>query len=404
LDTAIKKTAKLPRLVYLDVLRAVAIVMVIGHHRPEEWARAGRWLAAWFKVGWAGVDLFFVLSGFLIGGLLFEEYKKRGHIHVLRFYVRRGFKIWPAYLIFLIVATIFSCLQSGSSAGALQALRATRFNWLHLQNFFGSPYSHTWSLAVEEHFYLVLPLMLLLLSRLKPGMPDPFRWMLLICIVAAGCCLIGRIHEAKMQPFSYFRVHFNTFFRIDTLLLGVALAYCVAFHRDAVERLRPWRLVLLIGGAVPFALIVVLPYIDLSPFVRSWGYTMLAAGGVAVVLWAWFASTGPAEPGRLSNGIARIGSYSYSIYLWHFPFGPAILAWIGIYLAKGQAWWWGPRMGMLVFVGVAVMFGMIGNWVIETPFLNLRDRLTAKRPAARVATTSPPHALPAAGSIGHGVL
>src|SRR5216683_166766 len=95
-----------PRLIYLDVLRATAILLVLGAHTiafrlPEE-AFGYSFFRVWRHMGWVGVDLFFVLSGFVIGGLLFAEYRKHGGIHFGRFLIRRAFKIWPGYLTLLV--------------------------------------------------------------------------------------------------------------------------------------------------------------------------------------------------------------------------------------------------------------------------------------------------------------
>src|SRR5690348_13300609 len=93
------------RMVQLDFLRGVAILLVLGRHSVISQRDAGflRPLAtAWHRIGWTGVDLFFVLSGFLVGGLLFKELRKSSHLDVRRFLIRRAFKIWPSYYAFLV--------------------------------------------------------------------------------------------------------------------------------------------------------------------------------------------------------------------------------------------------------------------------------------------------------------
>src|SRR6185437_7330176 len=187
---------------------------------------SGTWgatfFAAWKRCGWAGVDLFFCLSGFLIGGLLFDEFRRRGHIDLKRFYIRRAFKIWPSYLLFVAVAIFAHALisVSPSSPVTLGSFLATCWpNFLHVQNYFGTPWQHTWSLAVEEHFYLLLPVLFLFLMRRKTD--EPFKPIPLLLILVAIGCLILRLIAARHRPFIYYRHIYPTHLRIDSLLAGV---------------------------------------------------------------------------------------------------------------------------------------------------------------------------------------
>ena len=135
----------------LDVLRGVAVVMVLVHHSPTR-------LGGWVQAGWSGVDLFFVLSGFLVSGLLFKEYLAAGRIRPWRFYLRRGFKIYPNLYVMLAVAAVLQ-----AALGPPLVPRLVLHDALFVQNYLGPWWGHTWSLAVEEHFYLLLPPVLLLL-------------------------------------------------------------------------------------------------------------------------------------------------------------------------------------------------------------------------------------------------
>src|SRR5438094_1957785 len=139
----------------LDILRAVAVLVVMGRHVE--------YCPPWHQAGWIGVDLFFVISGFLISGLLFNDYKAHGAIGLSNFYIRRGLKIYPAFytLIFFTVAVILIQHMSLSRRQALDEV-------LFLQNYFAGLWPHTWSLAVEEHFYILLPLLLCWMVRRAP--------------------------------------------------------------------------------------------------------------------------------------------------------------------------------------------------------------------------------------------
>jgi peptidoglycan/LPS O-acetylase OafA/YrhL len=178
---------RLSRLPQLDLLRGIAVLLVIARHFPIGYSDAGQ-LAPFVKIafdfGWTGVDLFFVLSGFLVGGLLFKEWQRRSALDIRRFLVRRAFKIWPAYFIYVIVMGVFY-LWDGSLGPPRQLLTLIFPNFLHLQSYVLTPFTHTWSLSVEEHFYLALPLVLLLVANRHHERVHALKIMLLIaaCVV-----------------------------------------------------------------------------------------------------------------------------------------------------------------------------------------------------------------------------
>lgn len=135
----------------LDVLRGLAILLVIGRHmevkRPE--GVLGVLADAWYKVGWIGVDLFFVLSGFLIGGLLLTELEKHGSIDILRFLIRRGLKIYPLYFVFMVYLIFMPAVKTAISGADIFETLRIRWdllwpNFLFLQNYVGgNPIGHT---------------------------------------------------------------------------------------------------------------------------------------------------------------------------------------------------------------------------------------------------------------------
>src|SRR6266478_1738772 len=158
----------------LDCLRCLAVLLVLSRHMPvfpDNLTGALRVPAhLLYEAGWAGVDLFFVLSGFLIAGLLFREHQQYRRIDFKQFIVRRGLKIYPAFYC-LIAATV-----------GIAVLNRWNLPWKRIfaevffvQNYFTGLWSHTWSLAIEEHFYLLLPLLLIGLARLYQHNEDPFR-------------------------------------------------------------------------------------------------------------------------------------------------------------------------------------------------------------------------------------
>jgi peptidoglycan/LPS O-acetylase OafA/YrhL len=137
----------------LDALRGVAILLVLARHMPVE-PTAGVSRAA-FELGWTGVDLFFVLSGYLISTLLYKELDRAGALDLKRFWLRRGLKIWPSYFVCFGLTTVITAalsLSAGDAAVARKTLLTALPNVVFVQNYVGYQWPHTWSLAIEEHF------------------------------------------------------------------------------------------------------------------------------------------------------------------------------------------------------------------------------------------------------------
>src|SRR5690349_6303271 len=127
----------------LDILRAVAILLVFGQHSVE--------LPLVPAMGWVGVDLFFVLSGFLVSGLLFREYQQTRQIRSGRFLLRRGFKIYPQFYLMIGLTALIARWDGHPVSGRQITAEA-----LFVQNYFQGFWIHSWSLAIEEHFYILL--------------------------------------------------------------------------------------------------------------------------------------------------------------------------------------------------------------------------------------------------------
>lgn len=355
----------------LDILRCVAILLVLGRHSdgPE----------AWKIVGWAGVDLFFVLSGFLISGLLFAEAKKTGRIRGARFLIRRGFKIYPA----------FYAMLSASLLG--QILWRQPLDWKAYlpEIFFYQCYtahrvwSHTWSLAVEEHFYIFLLLILLLLLRFNRGksLQEPFRavpfFFLFFAIACLGLRLYEGAHIADLDAMTH-ALYFPTHLRIDSLFFGVFLGYLHHFRPGPLASLTSSRLRRL-GLLVVSVLLVSSCYFFPLPsaFMLTYGLTFLYLGFGGILVLSLYAPGGnvPERPFsqrgfRVADIAAFIGKHSYSIYLWHALVGVHSqgflrLFWRGI----GPGGLFGGYLVLSLVVGIAL------SMAIEYPTLKLRDRL-----------------------------
>jgi peptidoglycan/LPS O-acetylase OafA/YrhL len=313
----------------LDVLRAIAVLLVIGFHFEL--------LPVISKVGWCGVDLFFVLSGFLISGLLLDEYLKAGSIGLGRFWLRRGLKIWPSLYVYLLAMSPFLFFGVG-----WKELLATAFYYSNFITQQQIIFGHTWSLAIEEHFYILLPLLLIGLIRARK-----IHWVPWIAGFLVIVCLL-------LRTFGHWHVWVATPCRVDSLFAGVALAYWKRFNPSIFGAISQSRN-LIVAGAL-FGLLA-LPDKKMMIF----GFTGLEIAFGIILAW----SVGRRTDSHIARGLAQIGIYSYSIYLWQQPFTAIHL------ILRG-------RIVSFLLAGLAVGLGVMMAKVIEVPMLDLRNRLIPK--------------------------
>lgn len=363
-----------PRLAGLDVLRFVALALVLGRHMPPPpddipWAPRAA-LSAWLRGGWVGVDLFFVLSGFLVAGLLFADYKATGRVRVGRFYLRRGWKIYPAFYVLLAVTVVV--------ASALRLpfeWRAVFAEAVFLQNYLGPYWGHTWSLAVEEHFYLLLPLLLLAVRRAGRDPRNPFRPLPGIAAAVLMVCAGLRVATAVWRPAYDHMTHlFPTHLRLDSLFVGVALAYAYHFHpRAFADRLTPYCRPLLLGGGLLLVPAFVLP-LETTPLVPTVGLTLFALGSALLVAGAVVGGEPRAGWVRV---VARVGGYSYSIYLWHMMVVAGMPRLFGPHARLSLGYW----EQLAVYLLGSLVLGVLMAHLVELPLLRVRDRWFPARPA-----------------------
>jgi peptidoglycan/LPS O-acetylase OafA/YrhL len=326
----------------LDVLRCVAILLVIGRHFP--------YYHAWSKVGWIGVDLFFVLSGFLISGLLFVEYKTHGRIRFWRFVARRGFKIWPSFYLMVGAFVAISFVFHEDNWRSIFASLFFVQNYVP-ENLLPTIVGHTWSLAVEEHFYIALPLVLIALSHNRRK--DPFSPIPLIFALTAIVCLALRCFT--MAPGD---APWGTQLRIDSLFAGGTLGYLYHFRRPSFDRLTG-------NFALPIAAICCLPVAFFkvqSRIMETVGLTALYIGFSFLLAWSVVRTpTNPVAQAFLGP-LAKVGFYSYSIYLWHTFIGRTV----EINSRTFGAFW--------LYVGLCIGVGIILSNAVEQPYLALREK------------------------------
>ncbi len=346
----------------LDLLRAFAVFLVMGRHLPvllENWPQPIPLLmSGWKQVGWIGVDLFFVLSGFLISGLLFNEYAETGSFDLFRFLVRRGFKIYPSYYVFLVLALPAIAWFPGAITPYSFACDA-----LFISNYFVPIWPHTWSLCVEEHFYFLLSLSFFIVTRRK----ESFKFFIPGCFFMLVLPLVLRLILISHIPFHDKPHHSATALRLDGLTFGVILSYYYFHHKQA---LTDWvkRFSLLL---VPLGFVLIAPcsiWGSAPWFLYSFGYTALYVGWGLILLVAMSYEMQLKNP--ILKLIAKIGTYSYSIYLWHKPFD--------VLCMLPSNWWPGhldANARLLVYFFGSLTVGIFMSKTIEWPMLHIRDKL-----------------------------
>lgn len=302
---------------HLDGLRAIAVYLVLAYHAD----------LGWFTGGFVGVDVFFVLSGYLVTGILLRDLQHGGRIRLVRFYARRVRRLLPAAAITLVVsalvyAAVASPLELLDHAEGFRAAFLYRANWEFVSqstDYFaadtaGSPVLHFWSLAVEEQFYVLWPLILTGLAFVARRIGTAG---LAFVRGAIACGLVGSAIWALSLAFTRLdRAYYGTDTRAYQLLAGALLAMTpvavAAHHRDRLVR---W---LRRAAAVGLGVIAVLATSlwDLNPIVRG----MLVTVAAVVLIAAIESSGGGAVRSVLARPVAaRLGRISYGTYLWHWP-------------------------------------------------------------------------------------
>ncbi len=360
---------------WIDVLRGIAILLVLFRHlslvspgyRQDETSFA----FVLYQIGWVGVDMFFVISGYLIGGILFRQIHATGGFALKWFYIRRAFRILPAYYI-LLVLIYLAPLSSGvpdrefiSSFFFLQ--NYTNF----LPNIF---WYHSWSLCVEEHFYLTFPILLWLL--VIKGKLNLFPYIALIIMILS---LVVRIIHAQYYVVEDLTNFFFTHTRLDEISMGCAIAYLHTFYKEFIPKIlryRRWIIALSILFLFPAGSLDV----SKSQFMKTIGVTCNTIGFGGFVFLAASART----PGRLARGslwpLAKLGIYSYTLYLLHpLMFQLEALAVFTMPLYKlfstVLATSGSPNTAyMISYLTLAVLVAVFYSFLFERPFLYIRNR------------------------------
>ena len=365
-------TAKLVsnnRFAGLDTLRALAIAVVMVFHLqgllPDAFHPIGRF-------GWMGVDLFFVLSGYLIGSQLLKPVRDGRSVSLLGFYRKRAYRILPVYLVVLALYAFWPLWREQPGMSPLwQFLTFT-------ENFFvdysiNQAFSHVWSLCVEEHFYLLLPMIVLVMSR-RAAIWKTVA--VLAFFVALGLGIRSYEYFHVLLPMGrgsddfgarYIeRIYYPTYTRLDGLLAGVALALMRIFRPgwwSAILQRANW---LLAGGAALLACTLWIFADRLGPVGTVIGFPLMAIAFAMLLMAAadrqcWF--------GRMRvPGAKMVSTLAYSLYLTHKEVAHLDALWLPNVM-EARDW---RTVGVLV-VSCLTVAGLM-YFAVERPFLALRDR------------------------------
>jgi peptidoglycan/LPS O-acetylase OafA/YrhL len=354
----------------LDALRTLAIAMVVASHAAIRWTHVGSvsipaTTSPFFYWGWTGVDLFFVLSGFLIGKQLWRELEATGTIRFGRFLLRRGLRIWPLYVCFVLWPVILGRVP----------LTACWRDLLFVSNYFVTPVivAGGWSLSTEEQFYVLVPALMLLLKRWLPLRAWPLVLLGLMALEVGARALTSMslaasgLSDAQIGDRMTFAFHL----RSEPLFVGLAIALASVLWPRRFERKHGFSLLGL--GLLAACLAGAAIVRRLSGHVFAFTALSLVFGGMTLfALW---------DGSRLARVLGMRGFHvlsrlSYGMYLNHFFFVRTLMDELTL---RGIALGLTPTLSFLasyvIVFAISAGFSVVTFLVIERPFLRWRERL-----------------------------
>ncbi|HWC21954.1 MAG TPA: acyltransferase family protein [Flexivirga sp.] len=364
----------------LDGLRAISVLTILAYHVPLSWAKGGYW----------GVNTFFVVSGYLITGLLLREYDNWRSIDLVAFYVRRARRLLPALLLMsvsvsLVVPRVLGDQTPSTIRGDGLASLFYVANWRYIatgQSYFAqfgeaatSPFKHTWSLAIEEQYYLLFPLLLLGLLRLFGRRAKSRALVVVMLLAVASATLMALLSNPGGDPS---RAYYGTDTRMQDVFVGAALA--IAVSAVPAQRVRRWaarnRSVLIGLGWVCLGVVLVwCGTVPVSGWVFYGGYLAFDIVAAGLVLAVELVPSGSVARVLGWKPLAWAGMISYGLYLWHYP--------IFVVLTEQRTHLPAIPLQLLRF-GLTFGIAALSYYLIENPIRNGALRRLG-RPAARVA-------------------
>ena len=360
------QVVRLPKYIpELDGVRGIAILLVLVYHFGTS-TKPGGALGEILGLGWIGVDLFFVLSGFLITGILLDS---KGSPHYFSyFYTRRILRIFPLY--YLSIFFFFNLALPFAhrfSQLAYISMSAQIWYWPYLVNWYiglgypASPLSHFWSLCIEEQFYLAWPLLVFVTGK------KTFLW---VCVSLIVLSPVLRFTFGQNPPSPYF-LYFITPFRMEPIALGAVIAILRRKDRMSLLSGLTMRWVW-IPALAAFAYICLFSQttVPVAFYMARYGYTCIDLAFASLVFFVAQAASRSDPVGLFRNPVLmRFGKYSYAMYVFHAP----ISQYLPKFLHFGSRV---ARVGLAIGVGVSVTYliALISWHTLESPILGLKNR------------------------------
>jgi peptidoglycan/LPS O-acetylase OafA/YrhL len=363
----------------LDIVRSIAILLVIICHislvvpPPYGFNIPFKFLS----MGWIGVEIFFVLSGFLIGKILIREFITEFNNEktrpLLKFYLRRWFRTLPLYYLVLLINIIIFCFLYDDLKKSFFTHLISYF--LFLQNFFGfashDPYYFmllSWSLVIEEWFYFLFPLFIILLKKIFKPLTHNIFFKFLIAFIF--CINILRILSVLIFNLSFDKVMISVFLRLDTFAIGILLAYSSLFLPKFYKTLAKKRFFI-------FSLFILISsyfstvYFQENIFTRLIIFSILP---VFIALFIAFLESLGIKKARYAEFTSKI---SYSLYLTHVPLFNYVLAPIA-YILLGANIKIPIFVMYLLFLSVVFLIAWLFYKHYEKPMMDLRESVTTQ--------------------------
>jgi peptidoglycan/LPS O-acetylase OafA/YrhL len=360
----------------LDLLRAIAIAWVMLFHSYIV-GGLGRDFAWLSRYGWIGVDIFFVLSGFLIGTQVFKTLERDERFSFVGFYARRGYRILPAFAVVLACYVIFPGLRESPGLQPWWQFATFTMNLL-IDYTHNQAFSHAWSLCVEEHFYLLFPLLAWWLTR-KPSVTKFAMTCAIVVLLGIVLRSVVWWHDSAIDPpRNWFieDIYYPTWMRLDGLLMGVILAALSVYRPQSWARWQARSNSVLFGGVAMVGLAFWLFRDRVGLPGNAIGWPVLSLG-LGVLVFAGAGRTSVIGRWRIPAA-GWIATISYSLYLSHKIAFHVIEKLFGAEL-EGRG-----VLAFLAYALAALLAGAMLHYAVERPFLRLRERRARDRSAKGV--------------------